>query len=287
MPVAKAASDRHRFRPPTRKAFIRLITNQEDACLRFSDRQLSRLGDKAPITFSHLGAVLSLLDRMSACYWRCNGGDHLAERLAGRCCSSARASLRLLRSGYYDESLSLTRSVAEAANLLFLFWHKPQSLSDWKAADDRARWNGWRPAQVRKKLEALNVLVPASDERYSEYCEIGTHLTPHTWPQAHNPQLKPTLGGYYQQMGYLVCLNELAQMTALATFSAAHVIKLNRDKRKLIAKSCIALIRNTGAIDVLNVPPQYYGSENAPASVKGPHTTARVVTSRKRATLKR
>jgi hypothetical protein len=80
--------------------FIKLLEKLENDGFARSSDQLPEMGKAAPQTLEHLGTVLSLLDRLASCHWGCKGGDHVAEYLAGRCCSSARASLRLLRHGY-------------------------------------------------------------------------------------------------------------------------------------------------------------------------------------------
>src|SRR5262245_13348972 len=98
--------------------FLKLASEQEDSCEKHSHTRLLQMGHKAPQCLENLGTVLSLLDRAASCFWGCHEGDHLIEYLAGRVAASARASLRLLYFGFYDESLSITRSIGEAANLL-------------------------------------------------------------------------------------------------------------------------------------------------------------------------
>ena len=238
---------------PVGAEFLQLLEDLENDCLAGTTKRLSELGKVAPQTLEHLGTVLSLLDRLASCHWGCNGGDHIAEYLAGRCCSSSRASFRLIRHGYYDESLALTRSIAETANLLFLFWRQPTSFEQWKKADKSARLREFGPAAVRKRLEAANVPLPADTTRYSEFCEIATHVTPATKPQAHNPLQVPTLGGYFQAGGYLMALNELSGMIAMATFASSRLVRLDQPIAKQIAAASVELLRNTGGIDILSI----------------------------------
>jgi hypothetical protein len=238
---------------PTGTEFLKLLERLEDDCLTRSTAQLSELGKKAPNTMEHLGTVLSFLDRLASCHWGCKGGDHVAEYLAGRCCSSGRASLRLLRHGYYDESLSLTRSIAETANLLFLFWQEPGVFEQWKKVDKGTRLREFGPAAVRRRLESKDVPVPADTARYSEFCEIATHVTPATRPQAHNPMQVPTLGGYFQAAGFLMSLNELSSMVAMSSFAASRLIAVDKEIAKQVALASVELLRNTGAIDVLSI----------------------------------
>jgi hypothetical protein len=56
----------------------------------------------------------------SCCHWGCHGKEHVFEHLAGRCVSSLASGWRLTERGYYDEALSLVRSVGEIANLFEL-----------------------------------------------------------------------------------------------------------------------------------------------------------------------
>ncbi len=106
---------------PRGQQFLDLLSAQEERCLAETRSHLPDLGKTAPKTIEHLGTVLSMLDRVASCSWGCAGGDHVAEFVVARCTNTARASLRLLNHGYYDESLSMTRSLAEAANLLISF----------------------------------------------------------------------------------------------------------------------------------------------------------------------
>src|SRR2546421_338209 len=93
----------------------------ERRCAAETDLALRTAGQKAPRCSKELGTVLSLLDRLSTCSWGCRGGDHVPEYLLGRAVTNLRAAVQLLRLGYYDESLSLTRNAGEVANLLALF----------------------------------------------------------------------------------------------------------------------------------------------------------------------
>ena len=52
----------------------------------------------------------------------CHGKAHVIENLVGRAESNSRAAFRLIEFGQYDEALSLTRNVAEIADLIWLFY---------------------------------------------------------------------------------------------------------------------------------------------------------------------
>lgn len=106
--------------------FLELVSACEAKCEDFSLAQISKLGEKLPQCHRRLAAVLSLLYREACCFDGCDSGDHIPQRIAARVVSHALAAYRLLARGYYDESLSLARSIGEAANLLFLFALMPE-----------------------------------------------------------------------------------------------------------------------------------------------------------------
>src|SRR5262245_48629772 len=119
---------------PEGAAFLKLVWDQEDACQRETDTRLPGMGNRAPACFEQIGTVLSLLDRMASCWWACQGGDHIVEYLCGRVASTGRAALRLMRLGFYDESLVLSRGIGEIANLFLLFKEEPRALEEWKVS---------------------------------------------------------------------------------------------------------------------------------------------------------
>ena len=119
---------------PENAAFLRLLWEQEDACELATDGRLPGMGTKAPACLEEISTVLSLLDRMASCWWICRKGDHLIEYLCGRAASTGRAALRLMRLGFYDESLALSRGLGEIANLFALFQEDGRAFSEWKGA---------------------------------------------------------------------------------------------------------------------------------------------------------
>jgi hypothetical protein len=102
---------------PEAKDFFVRTWQVEDACEVASDDLLPKLGEKAPDCFRNLGTALSLLYRQATCAWGCPGGDHVIEGLVGRAVNSAQGAIRLSRLGYYDEALSLGRSVGEVDDM--------------------------------------------------------------------------------------------------------------------------------------------------------------------------
>jgi hypothetical protein len=245
------------FKRPQGIDFLNLVADQEDACESHSRGRLPTLGTKAPLCFERLGTVLSLLDGLASCFWVCRGGDHLVEYLAGRIASSARAALRLLLFGFYDESLSLTRSIGEVTNLLFLFNQDGTSLTEWQASTKTQRKERFSPFKVRIRLESLGAPVLIDEKRYGELCEVATHVTPQTKPQVHNPLGMPFIGSQFQEAGLIVALNELAFATGLALISLPKILSYDDTRRKEIKEAGFALVDSIGAANVLTVK-QYY-----------------------------
>ena|SRR5712675_2202888 len=114
------ARTRRNPRVPRGKAFLKFAAAVEDANAAETDKLLPEMGDKATACYREIGTILSLLAQMASCWWVCRGGDHLIEYMCARTASFGRASLRLIRMGFYDEALGLIRTIAEIANLLGL-----------------------------------------------------------------------------------------------------------------------------------------------------------------------
>jgi hypothetical protein len=118
--------------------------------------------------------------------WGCPGTDegHVPHRLVGRGVSNATAALELALIGQYDESLAMSRSVGELANLLWLFCADTTSMGTWRALEPKARWSAFRPPAVRRKLKHLRRPLLVEEEEYSLLSELGVHVTPGTHPNA-------------------------------------------------------------------------------------------------------
>src|SRR3989442_696842 len=97
--------------PPTALAAFEQIQMRkaEAACEQATDSAFVQKGGPPLVCLERLGTVLMLLGYYSACGWGCPGGDHLLARLVAQAVTSAGASLRLMRAGYYDDALSLLR----------------------------------------------------------------------------------------------------------------------------------------------------------------------------------
>jgi len=200
--------------PPQGAKFFEAISNAEARCSAATLVEIQNLGISTPASFESLGNVLSLLYAEASCSNGCAGGDHLWQRFTARIVSCSLASLRLALSGYYDESLALTRSVGEIANLLFLFAAKPDLVKSWQSGDDKYRKGHFSPVKIRLALEKLGLRPPVDESRYSLLCEIGVHVTPSVSPQAFNEHSRPTLGAVFKDGELMATLNELALVVA-------------------------------------------------------------------------
>jgi hypothetical protein len=237
--------------------FLNLVSEQENVCETETRRRIPKLGKQPPICLQELGTVLSLLDRAASCYWGCRGGDHQIEYLAGRVCASSRAALRLLLFGFYDESLSLTRNIGEIANLFLLFNQDASAQPQWRASSRRLRKSDFGPPAVRRRLEdigrekSVNLHVLFVDEdKYRALCELATHPTPQTKPQAHNASGMPLTGGEFQEVGLIVGLNELSGAVARAVLPLPKLLGYDALRRSEIQERASVLLSSVGKLSV-------------------------------------
>jgi hypothetical protein len=190
-----------------------------------------------------LGRVLSLLYRLSCCYWGCHHKEHALEYLAGRATTSAQAAIRLMDFGYYDEALSLTRNIAEIGNLLFLFFSDNAHFRTWLDAHDSERQRHYSPVKVWIVLEKLVTVIPTDQAQYAWLCQVGTHVTPRIIPGAHNPENRPILGGVHQPEGFTKVLHALTWAVCAVSGPVAKLAIVDRTHSERIIKETIALIQ--------------------------------------------
>jgi hypothetical protein len=231
--------------------FLELVAAQNRACSAATTSMIPEMGVSMPACYAQLGKVLNVLDAVASCRWQCDGGDHLVQYLLGRCASNAGAAHVLLLAGFYDESLSLTRSVGELANLLVLFWQNPVSFSEWRLATRGERMQQFQPRHIREALKKLNVPIGIDNKRYGALSEIGVHATPDTKPNSHSPDSRPRLGGRPQLVGAMIALNELAFAVGLAAAAGSSLVSGQRAKSELRRES-VELIESIGGATILN-----------------------------------
>lgn len=233
---------------PSGNEFLEIIEDHANKVSRHTSARLPQLGSRAPAAHRALGTALGYLDCAATCFWRCRGGDHKAEYLLGRAVSSAYAALRLMKSGYYDESLSLVRTIAEIVNLMALFTQRPTTLENWKSLDERARRREFSPVRVRILLSETDNVLPIAEDRYSALSDFGIHANPSSAPQLHNAARKPTTVARYQEAGLLMATNELAIAVGFLCVFAPRLLDLHPEQAALLRDGAQSLSGSIGGI---------------------------------------
>jgi len=218
----------------------------ESRCETATLEWLPESSEKAPACYAALGTAMSLMDRLVSCSWGCSGSDHAAERLAGRAYHAVRAGLLLWRRGSYDEALVMARSVGEVANLLLLFHFDAQAFASWKQLPDKERWKEFRPVKVRERLERLGGPLVFGEERYSSSSRLGVHPNPERTPGRFDPTGRPKGAGYFQAIGALTVLNEIALGVVWAGAAAAGIAEIPDDKKMAVSAACAAVDEKIG-----------------------------------------
>ena len=235
---------------PNGSEFLETIGVVEGRCVAESLAGIPTLGISAPFSYECLGNVLSLLYREASCQFGCPGGDHFIQRITARVVSLSLAALRLALSGYYDEALSLIRSVGEVEGgpLSFLFAAQPAVQEEWRAADEFARKREFAPVKIRLKLEALG-LTPPVGAALSRLSEVGAHIVPSLAPQAFNEHGHSTLGARFQLEGLMVVLNELGTVVAEAAGCVSVLLPAD-DRRVTLQTEAEMLLNVLGDLDL-------------------------------------
>lgn len=234
-------------------AIHRVLQQQEDDCERLSLRVLPRLGEKAPKCYELMGQALALLDAYASCFWKCSGGDHVLERLVGRSNNQARATLRLMLMGSYDEALVLIRGVGETANLLSLFEAQPDALDRWKSVDERTRRQEFAPVAVRRRLKELGTPIQVTSDTYGELSHRNVHANPSTSPQAYDSRGRSKGSGYFQEAGLMVCENELATALTFLIYAASQLSGLSPQTMHRMLVAGRELIGSVGGLELTNM----------------------------------
>ena len=159
--------------------------------------------------------------------------------------------------GFYDESLVITRSIGEIANVL-LFNQDNSAYLEWLGLDETARLTRFSPVKVRIKLEEIenrrgvNLKMLSVDEhRYRTLSSLASHVTPHTKPQDYNEVAIPVLGGHFQQVGFMTCLNELARVVGLILAITPKLLRFQPVRKTEVQGAAISLLASVGSVDVM------------------------------------
>jgi hypothetical protein len=243
---------------PVGQEFLKIVSRMEDDCEALTDGLMEEgMGMKAPKCLESLGTLLAKADAISSCFWNCPGPGyeaHTLQYLIGRAASSGRAALRLMRLGFYDEALSLVRSLGEIGNLFMLFHLSPSSITDWKSSDLQARRDRYQPGHIRKRIAKLGGMVPMDEAKYARLCELSTHPVPDLRPQLFNPHGVVTTGARFQEAGMLVVLNETAAMESIIVLLGAALCNVPEGARKSIRGDCRACVKVLGGISLMELP---------------------------------
>ena len=156
-----------------------------------------------------------------------------------------------MRLGFYDEALSLARSVGEIANLLILFVFEESALEEWRSAEEVTRRRNFAPVKVRERLERSSLgLAPIDAGRYGLLSGLGSHVGPHTRPQSYTLSDMPTLAPVFQQAGVLLVINEVAHAIAFVAIAGGQLIDVDGVPRERIDAAGNALGESIGGITV-------------------------------------
>jgi hypothetical protein len=258
-------------------AAIESFRRMGDRCRQDSQLWLKR-NSIAQEILALCGDTLSVIDRAASCWWACSGPNspHAVEYLLGGSASATEAALDLALRGHYDESISMTRTVAERVNLLTLFVYSVSDFRAWIVADDRERFKKYSPFKVRVALEALGKDVPFSEEYYRALSGRGVHAG--AVPQVYSPHGRPAAGAHFQAAGLEVCITEMA--VALSYFASigigilSHIpIELRREAwdypMRLAEK-----VAKSGSASLLTLEDFLAANPDVPTAVPRPPSTS-------------
>jgi hypothetical protein len=231
--------------------FLELMRGLEQRSITATWNEIHQLGTKLPKAVEELGTVLSYLDRIASCFWGCSHDDHRLQYLVGRTTTLTHSSLLLASAGHYDEALALIRILGEATNLLGLFVADRMALETWKQENDKQRWEHFRPARVRRRLEELDCPVVMDADRYGTLSSMSVHAGPDFMPNAQNDQGRAVLAPRFEVAGLMMCVNELARCVALISVFATALIDCPENIKKQTRAAGAKLARNVGGVDVM------------------------------------
>ncbi len=234
------------------------IARLETDCAAATMEAMPNLGAKAPQCYEALGIALGLLDGAASCVWGCAGGDHCLEYLIGCATSSVSSAMCLAKSGYYDQSLSSTRSLCETANLLALFDTDKVKLAEWKSVDEGTRKKMFSPVKVRLALEARNAPLPVTEGRYGRFSTLSIHASPLSKPQAHHNLIgQPFSFPVFQEAGFLLALNEIALPAAFIVLYAGKLLHMKDEIREVYRDVALAMGECLGGIMITEGRPWF------------------------------
>lgn len=231
--------------------FLKATEKGARACEKETNKMIPKMGKRAPVCYEVLGRLLAQADIIGSCFFGCPGNvreGHTIQYLCARSSSFGRGALQLAKMGFYDEALTLVRSLGEIANLLSLFFFDKTSLEKWKKSDRQYRHEHFGPGKVRKRLGKD---LPMDGKRYGLLCELSTHPVPELLPQVFNQHGKSMVGGIIvQEAGFLVVLNETTVLIASVVLFSVLILKLPKDVREVIQEDCMEAIDAAGGVNL-------------------------------------
>ena len=212
------------------KMFIEQMKGLESECEIISEVLLLDNNREYVMHWEAFDKLFQHLYLVCCCHWGCHEKGHVFERLGGKSINNIAVARRAMLQGYYDESLSLIRTVGEIANLLNLFWLHNEKIQEWLDVDERIRIRQFGPAAVRKVLADSGWLVPFSEKHYKYLCETSVHPTPSGVPNAYSNELQPVLGCVFQEDGLRFCFWNLLWSLSVVAGPIAKLANLERSK---------------------------------------------------------
>jgi len=238
---------------PKGTEYINWIFSKDDLKENLTFNKFEKDKENNPLqTYSVVGDLLSVTYKLSVCDFGCRGGDHRIEYIIGKAYNTAVASLKLLRLGFYDESLSLIRSISEITNLLCLFRIEPNSYKDWVEATEQERIRNFGPAKIRKKIISVAAQPPVDKEYYSKLCEIGVHVNPETRPAGYNKHKLALVGGFVMDHAPTAILNDLANNLFFCALMGSSCI-LEKDDFMNLTDDLKKMVEQIGDLTIMNL----------------------------------
>ena len=216
----------------------------EKESLRFIQNDETRT-----VAWASFNELLELLYKFSCCYWGCHGKEHVFETICARVVNNLVVASRSMNWGYYDESLSLVRSVGESANLLNLFLVDNTQIRRWIDLNEKERLFHFKPVNVRILLEKRKWLIPFDQNLYQSLCEQSTHPSPHALTNAYNKPRQAVLGLVFQPNGFeksfwlscyalSVVAGPISKLGVFAETPSKEMLDLGLDLFKISIENC-------------------------------------------------
>ncbi len=161
----------------------------------------------------HLGIVkesLDLLYRLTILYENKDDDELALQYLAIRMFNTVVSALKLLLSGYYQNSFAVQRDLLETGLLLDYFRTNRIKINEWKTSTRQDRLRNYSPRAIRN---ALNARDGSSKNRraeiYETLCEYATHPTAPSFQLTQNKG-SGTIGPFFEGKKLEGALTELA-----------------------------------------------------------------------------